>query len=308
MKKEFRKFIISSLIVLAIVIATDFVLGKTMRILLPNTSNKEDIGKTYFSINEVSTPIVIVGSSRASHHYVSNIIEEKFNLETYNVARDGCFFSYNCCVVNSILDRYCPKFIIWENDINSLYKESNDPLESIYPYYKQNDYVTNLIKERSKFSDILKLNSNLYRYNSIIHKIVMINVLKKSFSDKTIKGYSPLTPKINTELRLKYINNTLNKEISDSKVETLRKTLEKAKQNDVKIIIVDSPKYMLQNPNSQSAEIMKKICNEYDMTFINNTQLSQFLENPEYFNDKTHLNHEGAMVYTYIFVDQINNN
>ena len=108
MKKEFRKFIISSLIVLAIVIATDFVLGKTMRILLANTSNKEDIGKTYFSLNEVSTPIVIVGSSRASHHYVSNIIEEKLNLETYNVGRDGCFFSYNCCVVNSILDRYCP--------------------------------------------------------------------------------------------------------------------------------------------------------------------------------------------------------
>ena len=308
MEKGFKKFIISSLIVLALVITIDFVLGKTMKSLLPNTSKKEEIGKTYFSINEVATPIVIVGSSRGAHHYVTTMIEEKFNLPAYNVARDGCFFSYNCCVVNSILDRYSPKFIIWENDINSLYEESNDPFESLYPYYKQNDYVTNLIKKGSKFSDILRLNSNLYRYNSIIHKIVMINVLKDSFCDKTIKGYSPLTPKVNTELKLKSYENTLNEKISDIKVETLRNTLEKAKRNNVKIIIVDSPKYMLLDPNSKSAEIMENICNEYDMAFINNTQLSLFLENPKYFNDKTHLNNDGATIYTNIFIDQIINN
>lgn len=82
--------------------------------MLPQISNQGDTGKTYFSLYDVESPVVVVGSSRASHHYVTKIIEDTLGVPAYNVARDGCFFSYNCCVVNSILDRYSPKMIIWE--------------------------------------------------------------------------------------------------------------------------------------------------------------------------------------------------
>ncbi len=308
MKKGLKNFLISSIIVLTLVIIVDFALGKTMQFMMPNTSNKTEIGKTYFSLNEVSTPVVIVGSSRAAHHYVTTSIEEKFNLEAYNVARDGCYFSYNCAVVNSILNRYSPQIIIWESDINSLYEKSNDPLESLYPYYKQNDYITNIIESSTNCTDKLKLTSNLYKYNSIAHKIAMINILKSSFTDKTIKGYAPLAPKKNSTMKLELYENAKTKKLSTSKIEFFRNTLEEAKNKNVKVIVVDSPKYMLLNPDNPSAEMIKKICDEYDATFINNTQLSIFLEHPEYFNDKTHLNRDGATIYTNIFIDQIVNN
>ena len=276
-----------------------------MKSMLPNISNKEDIGKTYFSLNDVETPIVVVGSSRASHHYVTNLIEDKFNKNVYNVARDGCFFSYNCCVLNALLDRYNPEFIIWENDINSLYENSKDPLENLYPYYEQNSYITSILNQQP-ISDIIKLNFNLYRYNSIIHKIVMINIFKEKFKDNTIKGYSPLTPKEN--LFMKQLESLVDRndyKLSSYKITLFKNTLDKAKKQGVKIVVVDSPKYILLDSNSQSADTMEKICNEYDVKFINNTQLSLFLEHPEYFNDKTHLNDIGANIYTNIFIDQI---
>lgn len=308
MEKELKKFLISSAIVLLIVIALDFALGKTMNAMMPNTTNRDAIGKTYFSLNEVSTPIVITGSSRAAHHYVTTTIEEKFNLPAFNVAVDGCLFSYNYCVINSILDRYSPEIIIWECDCNSLYEAVEDPFESLYPYYKQNIHATNIIKSENKFSDIFKLNSNLYKYNSIAHKILMMNILKNSFQDKNIKGYSPLKPRINSAMKLEENSERDNLKLSPSKIKFFENTLEKAKNKGIKVIVADSPKYMLLPSDNQSSDMMKELCDKYGMTFINNTQLPQFLEHPEYFNDRTHLNDNGAKAYTDIFVSQIINN
>ena len=95
------KFGLNVAIVLILVAAVDVVIGKTIDSLLPQISNQGATGKTYFSLNEVNTPIVIVGSSRAAHHYVTQMVEDSIGMPTYNVARDGCFFSYNCSLVST---------------------------------------------------------------------------------------------------------------------------------------------------------------------------------------------------------------
>ena len=99
-----------------------------------------------------------------------------------------------------------------------------------------------------------------------------------------------------------------NLKLSPSKIKFFENTLEKAKNKGIKVIVADSPKYMLLPSDNQSSDMMKELCDKYEMTFINNTQLPQFLEHPEYFNDRTHLNDNGAKVYTDIFVNQIINN
>ena len=133
MKKGLLRFGIVVLIVLVSVAVVDVAVGKVMDWMLPQISNQGDTGKTYYSMNDVNTPVVIVGSSRAAHHYVTEMIEDSLKMPAYNLGRDGCFFSYNCCIINSILDRYTPKLIIWECDNESLYKENPDQLEDLYP-------------------------------------------------------------------------------------------------------------------------------------------------------------------------------
>lgn len=71
MKKSLSRFCVAVVLVLAMVIVVDAAVGKVMNWMLPQISNQGDTGKTYYSLNEVHTPIVIVGSSRASHHYVT---------------------------------------------------------------------------------------------------------------------------------------------------------------------------------------------------------------------------------------------
>ena len=71
MKKGLLRFSIAVLIVLASVAVVDMAVGKVMERMLPQISNQGDTGKTYYSLNDVNTPVVIVGSSRAAHHYVT---------------------------------------------------------------------------------------------------------------------------------------------------------------------------------------------------------------------------------------------
>ena len=283
----------------------DVAVGKMMDWMLPQISNQGDTGKTYYSLYEVNTPIVIVGSSRAAHHYVTQIIEDSLGTATHNVGRDGCFFSYNCCVVNSILDRYTPKLIIWENGKNDLSEGIDDHLENLYPYYGHNQWVTETIRKELPWTEYARLNSRIYQYNSVIHRILMRYYGRDSFVDETEKGYSPLKPKkLRKDLELKHVE-LESRELNVTKVERFRSILVRAQKMGVKIVVVDSPMYRLLNTNSQSDQKMQEVCEQHGALFLDNSQLSFFLKHPEYFNDATHLNTDGAVPYTELFLNQI---
>ena len=304
MRKGLLRFCVATLVVLASVTVVDVAVGKVMDWMMPHISNQGDTGKTYFSLYDVNTPIVIVGSSRAAHHYVTQMIEDSLGAPAYNVGRDGCFFSYNCCVVNSILDRYSPKLIIWENGANYLY-EGSTPLENLYPYYESNTWVTKAIKEDLPWTENVKLMSSLYRYNSVIHRVIMRYFGRKSFVDETEKGYLPLKPKkLQEALELMPIEND-SKTLSEVKIARFRSVLARAHNKGVKMVVVYSPMYRICNLDDKSAVKMREICEQYGMLFLNNSQLPYFLENPSLFNDATHMNDDGARLYTNIFLKQI---
>ena len=226
-------------------------------------------------------------------------------MPSYNVARDGCFFSYNCCVINSILDRYTPELIIWENGTEYLYEGISDPLESLYPYYSQNKWVLRTIQEELPWTEYLRLNSNIYQYNSIVHRILMRYRGRHSFSDGTIKGYLPLAPKQlrkHLELRKEELESTT---LSKTKIDRFRSTLERAQNMGVRIVVVDSPKYKLRTNENLSASKMQEMCERYGALYIDNSQIPYFLDHPELFNDATHMNDDGAKAYTELFLKQI---
>mgnify|MGYP000015684446 FL=1 len=305
MKKGLSKFCTAVLLVLAMVIVVDVAVGKVMSWMLPQISNQGDTGKTYYSLNDVHTPIVIVGSSRAAHHYVSQMIEDSLGMPAYNVARDGCFFSYNCCVVNSILDRYTPKVIIWENGTEYLFEGFDDPLENLYPYYERNKWVTSTIREELPWTEYSRLNSSLYQFNSVVHRILMRYRGRNSFVDETEKGYLPLQPKkLKKALVLKHGEQKY-ANLSKTKVERFKEVLSRASAKGVKVVVVDSPMYRLCDVNNKSAVEMRKICKMYGALFLNNSQLPEFLEHKELFNDPTHMNTIGAVAYTDFFLRQI---
>ena len=247
----------------------------------------------------------IVGSSRAAHHYVTEMIEDSLKMPAYNLGCDGCFFSYNCCIINSILDRYTPKLIIWECDNESLYKDNPDQLEDLYPYYGVNSWITTVIKTEYPKSESVKLKSNLYKYNSRIHRISSRYSGRKSFSDATEKGYLPIAQKkLLSKLELNEAKTT-NLEMSTSKIERLRSVLQRARNKGTQVIVVDSPKYIKMIGPNKSASMISNLCAENGAIYYDFTQLTDFHKHADYFNDNVHLNDNGAKIYTDIFLKTV---
>lgn len=274
MKKGLLRFVIAIFIVLASVALVDAAVGRIIDWMLPKISNQVSTGKTYFSLYEVNTPVVIVGSSRASHHYVTQMIEEATGIPAWNVGRNGCYFSYNCCVINTIIERYSPKLIIWENDMGYLFEDSSDPLESLFPYYDKNEYITKVIDENVSSTESYSLHSRLYQYNSSIQHIMIRYANRKNHSDERLKGFEPMPNKKHITPLVKGESNMSNKGVSEMKVERLRNTICRVKDKGIQLVIVDSPKYVKQSCENNSKATMRSICNKYNIPIIDNTQLT----------------------------------
>ncbi len=306
MKKGFRRFCLMALAVVVGVVAVDFALGQFMDRVLPIMSNEGDAKKVYHTFYELDTPIVIAGSSRASHHYVSSMIADSLGQSVYNAGLDGRFMSYNYCAINSILDRYTPKTIVLDISPNWLYGKGIDNMDDLIVHYRRNKWASEVIKKNLSFNEYAKMNINLYRYASMLrHFIVRLCFGNMNEEVDKLCGYRPLMPKIlESPLKLDNLEAEIDS-LNQGNVDMFRSTLERVKSKGVRVIVVESPAYQIRPKNDRSAQMMKKICQEDGVEFYDNSQLDQFLQHPEYFKDATHLNDNGARVYTELFLQQI---
>ena len=295
MYKSILKLCRSVLIVVILVAIVDIAVGYVMDWMLPQTGNKGDLCLTNLGVNVIETPIVIVGSSRASHHYDPRIFVDSLGKATYNVGTDGCFFTHNCCVINSILERYSPELIIWEFEPSYLFEHSADDITSMYLYYNKKDYISKTLNDVLPRSEIIKLNSNIYRYNSKFIRI-LTRFLQNNDAPDEYSGYEPSAPKsLKEPLCLIEEKSSLTLPIDNDKVDRFKETIENANSKGVKIVLVNSPKYAI-DTNVYMTDTVTNLCQELGTSFIDCSQL--YINHPEYFNDPVHLNSIGANLYT----------
>lgn len=295
MYKSILKLCRSVLIVVVLVAIVDIAVGYVMDWILPRTGNKGDLCLTNLGVNVIETPIVIVGSSRASHHYDPRIFADSLGRATYNVGTDGCFFTHNCCVINSILERYSPELIIWEFEPSYLFEHSADDITSMYLYYNKRDYITKTLNEVLPRSEVVKLNSNIYRYNSKFIR-VLTRYLQNNDTPDEYSGYEPSAPKsLKEPLSLVEEKSSSTSVIDSSKLYRFKETVENAKTKGCKIALVNSPRYAIDS-NVYMTDTVTDLCHEQGVSFIDCSQL--YINHPEYFNDPSHLNAIGADFYT----------
>ena len=181
----------------------------------------------------------------------------------------------------------------------------DDPFVNLYPYYDTNKWVTAAIKEELPWSEYARLNSKIYQYNSVIHRILMRYRSRNSYTEETRKGYEPLEPKElikKLELEPEKLTGTT---LSETKVARFDSILSRAEEKGIKMVIVDSPRYFIRDSINISKDKMEEISKKHGMLFIDNTHLPFFLEHSEMFTDPTHMNSNGAEIYTKLFLNQI---
>ena len=302
MKQDLRKIIISIFILFTGFIITDTLVGRLGEWGLNKLPDFGDrLCMINYRLNRVKTDVVIVGSSRAQNHYYTEILADSVNAylgtnySFYNAGIGGHFVDGNACTVESILNRYKPKLIIFEvNTKEIIAADWQKRIRKYEPFYKNNPAVK-VFLDRLGLKERIITRINMNRFNS--NTVMLIdNILHPQ---KENNGYSPLYKTMTISARKKE-KNTDSIDCNFS-INNFKRMILLCKKQNVNLIIASSPRYSPSDNN----KLIRSICTEYNMPYIDEYDTEYFNNHPELFYDRNHLNNNGAIIFTQKFFNEL---
>ena len=287
------KFIVTILSFFVLLFVCDKCIVKVEDKLYATKDNKIN----YASFNTDNAEIVILGSSRASHHYVPQIFEDSLGMSCVNLGVDGHGILYNYALFHLLTRNNTPKVIIyeycgfdWEEGGLSTYASNT----YLAPAYGRSDVVDTLINAVGKnYKRVLTL-LNTYKYNGRVH-----NVVFNSHQIANNKGYQPLYGKFEGVLTEDNVDENEEVKVNADKVIYLERLIKVCRQKGIKLLFAISPS--LTEGSTQGYELLSDLCGN-DIPLLNHIAESK---NLEMYKDKTHLNNDGARWYTAMVVEEL---
>ena len=304
MKKHYKRLFYVFLFVL-IVVLMDLCVGVFFDAKLNELPDEgERIAKTNYSINKVDSDIIIIGSSRAETGYNSKLLMEHLpGYSVYNCGGDGQGFFYCNTLINTILDRHVPKYIIWDFKTKELGGPSDENLSLLYPFYR-NSTVRKAINKKEGFKSQILLKSNTYRYNATAGRILRAIYAPSSNLQNTYGfGARPVHAE---NINLKPHDFVLDSlDLNEEKIHLFTQTLHRANDLGCKIIVVISPMYNIYNYDNIYSRMVQKLCETYGTVFFDDSHIEGFVHNNDYAYDDNHLNVVGANIFTVYLSKQL---
>lgn len=294
-----RKFLLKLALFFVIVFAFDYAFGQIMTYVNHHTV-KGDYGRNNYICKETHQEVLIFGSSRAIHHYNTEILADKLGMSCYNCGEDGMGIICSYGRYSLIRQRYQPKMVVYDIEIAyDILKDDNTRyLGFLRPFYDEKgiDSIFNSVSLTEKY----KMLSYLYRYNSRwLDMLAQFRSKSKVFA-KDYK-YSPLKGVMNyNPSKYKFSS----AEDCDSlKLHYLEKFIRDCQDNNTRIVFVISPVY-----GEQENHLLKPftdICTKYDIPILDHFADNRFVSHKELFSDKMHLNEKGATSFSEIIASEI---
>lgn len=303
MKQDIKKLIISAVILSVGFFSIDNLVGYIGELALeklPDFGN--ELCKINYCLNRVEADVIIIGSSRAHHHYNTKILADSVNnyLETnysfYNAGINGQFVDGNSCMVESIIKRHTPQIIIFETNASGFRKDNFQKQLSKYkPFYKTNPAVREYL-DKTGWKERLILKINMYRFNSKTTNFISC-ILHNNYLDN---GYDPKYGIMNNS-EIKTRDTSTPNTINDFSMNCFEKTISSCHNLNIKLIVASSPRFLPNNDN----ELIHSMCAKYNTPYIELYNTDFFNNHPELFYDKHHLNNDGAAIYTLMFFEKL---
>lgn len=292
-----KQFILKGIACLALVAVIDVAIGYTHGKIFENLPDKTSMVSTiYYSLFKKNADVLILGSSTANHHYNSKMMEDSLGMSVYNSGLDGRDLIYFDVVLQSAIKRQKPKYVIL--DIGDVHLNGNwiNRIGDTKLYYGKNDAVTHYYDEETDWQQQLKLVSSTYRYNKTLSYLIRVGLDKPN----TLNGYAPLTGNRST------FDRTVTKDFKADATELmhLNHIVSLCEDNGIKLILVQSPQ---SNDNVTFDNWLEEFATEHQTVLLQENKNEYYFNNPSLFYDGSHLNSEGANVFTERIVNSIIN-
>jgi len=282
----------------AIVAVVDCSLGKVFHYVQTKAGGRT--GAEYYVCEKATEDIIIMGSSRASHHYVPEIISEKLGMSCFNAGQDGNGIILQYGRWKMLSERYLPRMIIYDINPSFDFLENDNMayVDRLKPFAGDGE-VSSYVAELFPM-ERLKLLSQMYRYN-----YKFIEMLSDYGRNIPNNGYLPLHGLIRQEVVDGYETGTADiKEYDEVKLQYLDVLASECKEKGINLVFVVSPYYGGGLYDINTFARVKRIAEEHNATFLYfNTADYDF--NPEYFKDSHHLNDNGATQFSKDLADKL---
>ena len=293
------KFVLKLLLFLALFVIVDHILGKGIN-LLSIYAKGGDTAKNVHITRFLDEDVLILGSSRASNHYVPDSLEHHLGLSTYNCGQNenGIILFYP--LMNLIKQRHKPKMLIYDvytmDLLDGMRFNGIDYLTILKPVYGV-ECVDSMF-HRAEYNSKIKMHSRLYRHNSTFLNLI-IDVVKNR--DIYHKGFYQLNTGIlqNPSVSLSSKHDFV---YDPEKLSFLEKFIVENKDS-VKLIFAISPEYG--KIDDIMFEPLKMLCNTYNIPLLNHYCDTTFTYHKELFSNQNHLNHKGANLYSSIISKEL---
>lgn len=297
-----KKYIFRILLFFSIVAAVDFAVDQTCEWLQNHAKGGRMKNVRQAALNQ-EAEIVIMGSSRARHHYVPSVFGFALGLSAYNAGVDGNGIVLATGLYEMMSERYSPRIIIYDVepafDIIVYSEDGNNTryLGELRPY-STNPKVKEIIC-RVDPSERWKALSAMFRYNSRIIDLLKDQLVMGEYS---LDGYVPLHGEMKHEPIIKTEDNRI---VQDTlKLTVMEEFIKRLSQSDTRLVVVASPKY-----GAKSSEVfapIKEMCSRYDVDFLDYYTATEF-QQMDYFKESMHLNNKGARAFSEILAKRLKN-
>lgn len=302
MKKDISRFWKAILILLSCLIIFDFIIGTALdKIFVSLPLSPTEVSKLSYRFKSTNDDVVFVGSSRCRHHFVTNQISDSLDniglkdLKVYNYGIDGMYANSSLMMIESMLQRCTPKMVILETECLEFgYDEVfMKGITSASPLYWKDKVVKHYI-DGLGISEKIPMLVNMWRYKGAMPIRLLRSITVKGDS---LNGYLPLYNKMTV-----YTVNGKSAEkikLRPYTISNFNRVAQLCRKNNVKLILVSTPKFKSSSDNCALNELCKK-CN---VIYIDDYCV--FDNDPKWFSDKGHLNDEGAHIFTSLFFSQL---
>jgi hypothetical protein len=299
-----------SLILLFILVVADRLIGAGLEHMFYRQHHGDD-AVTRYTLDSTKEDMLIFGSSRASHHYHTRMLEQELGMSVYNCGRDEMGISYTTVVLPLVYRRYRPEYLIIEVLPIELANWGRDVSERhistvLLPFANKYPSLYEGVAYAGKIEVYKAAISKIYPYNSLIGAFVQNTYT--NLGHKTDRGYEPLHNSIDSARYTKSYWKSFNKAVGvdPELVRRFTAILDTAAMHGTKAFVMISPFYFRQDiSGNQSLRTLKKICAEHGAAFMDFSFDPRFVLHPQLFHDDLHLNDSGARLYTSIVADTL---
>lgn len=302
---ELQKVLIHSIASVSLIIFLDVIYGSICSYLYNHTESGVIHSRNY-SLRKSNEDILILGSSRAKHHYVPSVFRDSLNMSCYNGGEEGMCIFYHYAVLSARIERgETPQIVILDVQEPDLYESPNayfnleSAINKLIPYYGEFAAVDSLINHRGPWESVKFLSSS-YRYNSLLlssAKEFLQNGSDENLGYEPLQGtYSPSEEEVLTKPDVKY-------SCEIQKLDCLIRFVSLCKSANIRLVMSYSPSVL--RPDSIRMGQIKQIATDYGATFFDSEEYSVFRDTA-LFVDEWHLNDEGAIRFSALLSHTLN--